>query len=245
MKGFLFLSLLLALSCTRYASFEKEAVGIHIQPVQMEIYHLEEMKWYVGSWKQETISQSFTFMIDLPKIKKDDLDYLSEHKGIDAWIVRIIASQGSKNLDLGSLYTIWKPKKMARGVQAEGTSSVLIKIYYAAGYASQRFRTFKCPAFGHDKRITHMSVEGHNDEFTISLSKEMPYKEKSQLVELSPSSFNAGNSLIGTYYAEIAAYDSKRKMIHSSFKRIPMSIRVSGEERVRVKSCEGIHEERQ
>lgn len=243
MKALLFLTLLLLFSCTKYATFDKSAVGIQIQPVTMEISHLNEIEWNVGMKKEETISQSFTFIVDLPRIKTEDLDYLTETKNIDAWILRLIVSRGSETQDLGSLYTLFRPRKISRGVPSGAPTSVTMKVFYAAAFASERFRMFKCPAFGHTKKISSMSITGDNEEFDITIGQAVPYNEKSQLVELTPSAFNGGNSLIGDYYVEIAAYDSKRKMIISPFKRIPMHINVSEEKIVRVKSCDGVHME--
>lgn len=238
-----FLTLLLCFSCTKYASFNRDAVNIQIEPVNMKISHLNDVEWKVGLRREEEISQSFTFIIDLPRMKEEDLDYLNSHKGVDSWILRLIVSRDGQTQDLGSLYALWKPKKVSRGVEAGAPSSVTMKVYYAAAYASQRFRAFRCPAFGHDKKISSMGISGSDDEFVISLGQAVPYQEKSQLVELTPSSFNGGNSLVGKYYVEIAAYDSNKRLILAPFKRIPMFIDVASEESVRVKSCDGIHSE--
>lgn len=240
------LSLMLSYSCTKYAEFSKDAVGVHINPVTMEISHLNEISWLVGTKKEEKVTQSFTFIVDMPKIKQADLDFLADQKGIDSWIVRLIVNRGSETQDLGSLYALFKPKKVARGSQGTGaTSSVTLKVFYAAAYASERFRAFRCPAFGHNKRISSMNIKGENEEFSLSVSQSAPYNEKSHLVELTPTAFNAGNSLIGEYFVEIAPYDSQKRLVHASFKRIPMYISVEREDSVRVRSCDGIHPELQ
>jgi hypothetical protein len=243
MKAFLFLTLLLSFSCTKYATFTRDAVGIQIEPVKMQISHMNEVEWHVGQKKEKTITQSFTFIIDLPEVKQDDLDYLSEQRGIDAWILRLIVNRGSETQDLGSLYALFRPQKFSRGGPTGAPSSVTMKVFYAAAYASERFRSFKCPAFGHNRKISDFGIKGDNEDFTIAVSQAVPYLEKSHLVELTPSSFNGGNSLVGDYYVEIAAYDSKKKMILSAFKRLPMHVSVGSEELVRVQSCDGIHSE--
>lgn len=244
MKALLLLTTLLIYSCTKYAEVTKDAVGIRIQPVHMDISHLNEIDWLVGNPKEVKISQSFTFLVDMPKIKQEDLDYLTEHKNIDAWILRLIVNRGSESQDLGSMYTLFRPRKMSRGTQGVGAaSSVSMKVYYAAAYASERFRSFKCPAFSHDKKIDSMEIKGEDEPFELSIGQTAPYLEKSQLVELTPSSFNGGNSLIGDYYVEIAPYDSKRKVIHAPFKRISRYISVGSEEKIRIKSCDGVHPE--
>lgn len=236
----LILTMLLCLSCTRYAE-----VGVDISPIQMDISHLNEIEWNVGMKKEEKVSQSFTFIVDLPKIREDSAKFLVEQKSIDAWILRLIVNRGSESQDLGSLYTLLQPQRLGRGSSGDAPKSVTFKVFYAAAYASERFRTFKCPAFSHDRKIKDMSISGSNEEFSLPLGPSSPYNEKSHLVELTPSAFNGGNSLVGNYFIEIATYDSKKKVIHSPFKRIPLHISVKSEERVRVASCEGVHQENQ
>lgn len=242
----LLLTLLLAFSCTKKAEVSRDAIGIHIHPVQMEISHLNEIQWSVGMKKEKKVTQSFTFIVDMPRVDQDDLEYLIEHKNIDAWILRLIVNRGSETQDLGSLYALFKPKRLSRGTESsEAPSSVTLKVFYAAAYASERFRSFKCPAFSHNKKIESMSIEGENTDFTLDIGQAYSYNERSHQVELTPSAFNGGNSLIGNYFVEIAPYDSKKKMIHSSFKRIPMSVNIAREESIRIQSCDGVHQELQ
>lgn len=241
MKYVLFFLLFISASCTKYASVSRDSVGIHIAPIEMDISYLTEIPWHIGMHRDTKVTQSFTFTVDLPKIKKEDLEYLTQHKGIDSWILRLIVKRSSETQDLGSLFVQYHPRHSSRASSSSTSATkVAFKVYYAAAYASERFRSFKCPAFGHSKRIDKMDIEGPNDEFQIQLGQSIPYGEKPQLVELNPSSFNAGNSAIGEYWIEIAPYDSKNKMLHAPFKRIPRHVVVYSEEIVSVKSCDGI-----
>ena len=208
------LTLLLCLSCTKYAKVSKDAMGIHIDEIDMDISHVKEVEWRVGKRKEEKITQSFIFVVDMPRVKQDELDFLLETKGIDSWIVRLIAMRGSQKQDLGSLYTLFRPRKLSRGVTSTAATSASIKVYYAAAYASERFRTFKCPAMNHNRKLNSIKVKGDHSLFNISVEASSPYQEKSQLIELTPSSFNGGHSLTGEYYLEIALYDSVHKQIY-------------------------------
>ena len=242
MKAFI-LTVLLACSCTKKSPLSKDAMGLRLSDVHMELSHLNEIDWSVGKKKEAKVSQSFVFVVDMPKVDEDDLAHLNKLKGIDSWILRVIAQRGSERQDLGSLYTLFKAKKMTRGQGGGAPTSVTIKVYYAAAYPSERFRFFHCPAFDHDKRIQKMKISGEPKNFELVVEQASPYPEKSHLVELSPSSFNGGNSLIGEYFVEIAPYDSAKKIIHSTFKRIPMYVEVISEEKISVPSCAGVHEE--
>src|SRR5690606_15712430 len=140
----------------------------------------------------------------------------------------------------GSLYALYHPRHSSRTSSSTTATRVAVKIYYAAAYASERFRNFKCPAFGHNKRINDMDIVGGNEEFEIHLGQASSYGEKPQLVELNPSSFNGGNSLVGEYWIEIAPYDSQNRLIHAPFKKIPSHLVIKSEDIVHVKSCEGV-----
>ena len=239
----LFLTVLLACSCTKQSSLSRDAMGLRLADVQMDISHLNEIEWAIGKQKEVTVTQSFVFMVDMPKVSEDDLAHLTNKRGINSWIMRVIVQRGSERQDLGSLYTRFKPKHTARGQGGGAPANVSLKVFYAAAYPSERFRFFKCPAFGHDKRIKDMRISGEAKNFEITIDQMTSYPEKSQLVELTPSSFNGGNSLVGEYFVEIAPYDSDKKVIHGAFKRIPMFVEVLSEEGVSVQSCAGVHEE--
>ncbi len=241
----LFLTVLLTTGCTKYSSVTKEAMGLRVSDAEMNISHLNEIEWLVGKKKEVTLSQSFSFLVEMPKIDEEDLDHIYKSKGINAWIIRLIVQRGSERQDLGSLYAPFKPQKILRGQYAGAAKNVSLKVYYAAAYPSERFRFFNCPAFSHDRRISKMSIRGENKPFDIPIDQVTPYSEKSQLIELTPSSFNGGNSLVGDYFLEIAAYDSNKKLIHGGFKRLPLYISISEETREQVKSCAGEHPELQ
>jgi hypothetical protein len=241
----LLLIVLLGCSCTKYSELTKGAMGLRLLDVAMDIENLNEIKWKVGKFKEAKVTQSIVFIVDMPKVDADDLAHLTELKGVNAWILRLVVQRGSEVQDLGSLYARFSSKKSARGQTGGTPSSVSVKIFYAAAYPSERFRFFKCPAFDHNKRISKMSIQGEKETFDISIGQPYPYPEKSHLVELTPSSFNAGNSLVGKYFIEIAPYNFETKMIYDTFKRIPMHVEVFSEEKKSIKSCSGVHPERE
>ena len=160
------------------------------------------------------------------------------------WIIRLLVNKGTKVQDLGTTYAPFISKQASR-VRSATSGSIALRVYYAAAYASERFRSFYCPAFGHNKKISSLDIEDSNEEFSLDVNSQLSFSEKPQLVELSPSSFNGGNSLIGEYYLELALYDSKNKVIHSAFTRVPGSVLIRAEETIPIPSCEGVHLERE
>lgn len=236
------LSILLMYSCTKNAKLQRETASAHLEGVTMPISKLNEIKWPAGFRQEAIVSQSITFMIDMPKVDQDDLDYLISERDVDSWIIRVIAYKNSEKQDLGSLYSPFRPKKLSR-TSTGSASSVALKIYYAAAYASERWRNAKCPPLGHNRKIKELRIEDSGGEFSLSIGGAQSYAEKSQLIELTPSSFNGGMSLLGEYTFEIAPYNSVKKMIHSPFTRIPGKVIVSQEETVAVPSCSGVNME--
>jgi hypothetical protein len=235
--------LLLLFSCTKYASFEKDAIVLEIKGVEMEITHLKELTWRVGQRREKVVSQSLSFIVDMPRLKPEDLDYLAKERGVDAWVVRIRSEKRPATQDLGSIYIPFEPTRTTRGIDQKMPASASFIIQYAAAYPSERFRTFKCPAFGHTKRLSSFDVEGKNDEFSIIIGQSLPYPDKLEAIELRPKAFNGGLSLTGNHFIEIAPFNVKKKTTMGPFKRIPMFINVSSEEEVSVPSCAGIRSE--
>ena len=241
----LLLTGLLALSCTKYSQITKDAVGVRVSEALMPITRLDQIEWHVGKRKDTIITQSVVFTVELPKVKEEDLRYLTELKGIDSWIVRLVSQRGSERQDLGSLYARFKPKKFIRGQGSGSPGNVSLKLYYAAAYASEKFRYYRCPAFDHNKRVTSMRIAGENTPFEILIDEIIPYPERTQAIQLAPSAFNGGHSLKGTYFLEIAPYESPKKVIHGPFRRLPLYIEINDEERIPIPSCLGIHSELQ
>lgn len=246
MKAFLFLIIALLYSCRQSVEVKDGPGGIQINNIDVNLSHLNEVEWHVGVPRRtKTVTQSFTFLIDLPKISESDMDLIMKHRKTDSWILRLIFEQGGKVQDLGSMYTPFKNAHTASRGQISSTSpsSASMKVYYAAAYASERFRAMSCPPFGHNRRIKKMSIMGEETPIQLELNNSSPYSEKSQLNDLAPSSFNAGLNLVGNYYVEIAAYNSQDKMINSHFVRIPEHIEVKSEEQLHIHGCEGVHQE--
>lgn len=238
----LILSFLVMYSCSKSAKLSRDTASAHLDGVVMKVTKLNEIKWPAGFRQEATVSQSITFMIDTPRVDQDDLDYLIDERDVDSWIIRVIAYKSGEKQDLGSLYSLFRPRKVSR-TSTGSASSVSIKIYYAAAYASEKWRNSKCPPLGHNKKIKELRIEDTGEPFALSIGGGQPYNEKSQLIELTPSSFNGGMSLAGEYYFEIAPYNSKKKVIHAQFRRIPGKVIVASEEGVAVPSCNGVRSE--
>jgi hypothetical protein len=225
----LFLILFITYSCTKKAEFNSAVLNPQFSNVEMPLTHLKPIEWRVGVKRKHEITQSFTFILNLPNADQEDLLFLENQRGIDSWIIRVVSEKGSKSQDLGSLYAPFSPRHLSRGVETRASKSVSIKVFYAAAFASERFRHSHCPEFGHNLEITKLAIMGDNSPFNISLGSSTSYPERSHLIELAPAPFNGGHELTGNYFLEIAPYNSKKKIIHAPFKRIPQYISIQEE----------------
>ncbi|HXH76068.1 MAG TPA: hypothetical protein VNJ08_13945 [Bacteriovoracaceae bacterium] len=239
-----FFALLLVISCDRKAQITKDSFAVKVSGIEMDLSQVNEVVWWIGAKKkEEKVTQSVTFLVSMPKLKEEDLEYLMKEKRIDSWLVRVIQVKGSKSQDLGSLITPFVPAQHGRSSSTAASAHAAVKIFYAAAYASERMRAFKCPAFSHDKRITSMSVKGEDKPIDLTIGAAISYREKAQQVQLSPSAFNGGHSLQGEFHLAIAAYDSKRQVLLGDFIRLPRYLEIEREESVYVASCQGVHPE--
>jgi hypothetical protein len=242
----LIVSIILLASCAKEAKISTDSFGLRVSDVHMDITQLNEIDWWIGAKrKEDKVTQSISFSIDMPLLPQKELDRLSNERQVDSWLVRVIQVKGSSGQDLGSFMTPFKYQKRSRSSNSGPNSSAAVKIYYAAAYASERLRSFKCPAFSHDKRIGSMAVKGKDASFEIAFGQSFPYQEKVQLVQMTPSSFNGGHTLTGQFHFEIAPYDSIGKRLMGTFKRIPRFVEVENEKFVNVPSCQGAHQELQ
>jgi hypothetical protein len=111
MKAF-FLTFLITLSCTKYAQFSSEGVNTSLKNVEMPVSDLNEISWAVGKWKDSKVTQSFTFIVSLPKLSHDDFEKIQNQTNMNAWILRLIVNQNNKSQDLGPLYVPLGSKKV-------------------------------------------------------------------------------------------------------------------------------------
>jgi len=235
----LFLSFLLLISCKPTPELSREAMGARLDKLELEVKSLKEIKWLVGKKLEAEVTQSLVMQVDLPSLDESQLKLLQEYSKSDSWIVRVILERGRERQDLGALYAPFHPKShYARGSNSSSTpSTVAIRIFYAAAFASERFRAMKCPPFGHDKRVTDFQISGKTQPQSLILNLSRSYPEKVQLVDLTPSSFNGGHTLVGNYFFEIAGYDSRTKTIQSEFLRLPENVSIKSEESQSIPTC--------
>ncbi len=238
--------LLLLLSCRRESVLVDQGGRLLIKDAEVEIDNLNEINWQVGRPRRSTsLSQNFVFTISLPYLEEESKEKLYKKYEMDGWVIRVTHHYGSQEMVLGHVYAPMAGMKHRRmqDIEINQTKSIAIKISYAASYISERFRGFSCPAFSHNRKLDEIEIEGKFEPMDIELRYPTGYYIKPEVAELTPSNFNAGNSLAGTYTFDIALYSLKNKTMASIFIPIKQSIKVGLEKRVEVNGCAGIRSE--
>jgi hypothetical protein len=238
------LTFLLGLAgCTKKAVLQRDGVGVRLSEVTWNVPTTSEGVWKVGRIYRDTVSKSLNVVLALPPIEEDDINYLNESFGIDAWLVRIIQSnsQGSR-IELITLYAPFRGVQKGRA-STQPMKAISFSLTYAAWAISERFRRFQCPAFSHDRRLNDWQLIGEKTHTEFPIAFAGNYSEKLTVSELVPTALNIGNTMVGDYYFEVALFSSSKKQIYSPFVRLPQHVHVSSEKTVSVDGCAGIHSE--
>lgn len=242
------LLLLLILGCRNESALVEQSGRVFIKNAEVKIDNLNETNWQVGRPRRRTsLSQNFIFTVDLPYLEEESKQILYKKYEMDGWILKVSHKYGSQELVLGYVYAPMAGIKHRRqqDIEINQTKSVAIKISYAASFISERFRAFDCPAFMHDRKLNNIEVVGDPAPLDIEIKYPITHYLKAEVAELTPSNFNAGNSLTGDYSIEIALYSMKNKTIGTAFIPLKQIIKVGLEDRINVNGCEGIRPELQ
>lgn len=245
--SFLFCVVLFLLTACRqnYSGYKptgaKTAV---ITPVLSSISRVESIDWKVGALGKETVSKGIRIKIDFPRLRIDDIEDLVTKTDLDSWIVRVHQQTGYGSNILGHFYIpMIKPGSTSSSLRVSQMEYGMVNIYYAASSVSPRFENLNCPPFNHQLYIDDDDLEIDETDF---LTKVMVNPSDFSLVQAKldtfgyqPTTLNAGMSLVGSYFVDVALYDSRSKMRRSSYLRLPQTVRVKLERTRPVSGCAG------
>jgi hypothetical protein len=233
-------------SCTEKPQIKQTEHGIEMNNLSFEINEIREIPWKVGQGFQRKVSKSLTVTIQLPHIAQDELDQLYDRLGVDSWVVRAVMIRNSSRQEIGSAFAPFKRLMSAsnkRTNRASQIKSVSFSITYAAAAISERFRSFNCPAFSHNRRLEKYDIVGENVLHNLVVQPSEMFNDKPLLVELTPTVLNAGHQLVGDYYFDVGLYRSKDRRLFSRLIPLSQFVRVASEELVSIPECAGIHME--
>lgn len=220
---------------------EKTAV---ITPVLSQISRVEAIDWKVGIVGGETVSKGIRIKVDFPRLRLDDINDLAKKIDLDSWIVRVHKQTGYGSDVLGHFYIpMIKPGGQDSSLRVSQMEYGMVNIYYAAAAVSPRFENLKCPPFNHQLYIDNDDVELDDTDFLtrimVNPADYSSVQAKLNTFGYQPTTLNAGMSLVGSYFVDVALFDSRSKTRRSSFLRLPQTVRVKLERTRPIAGCVG------
>lgn len=231
-------------SCSRnYSGYRstgtKTAV---ITPVLSRIDRVETIDWKVGVVGKGTVSKGIRMKIDFPRLQIGDIEDLVKKVDIDSWLVRVHKQTGYGSDILGHFYIpMIKPGSSTSSLRVSQMEYGMVNIYYAAASVSPRFENFACPAFNHQLYLDDDDVDLEETDYLTQImvnpSDSALIQAKLNTFGYQPTTLNAGMSLVGSYFVDVALFDSRAKTRRSSFLRLPQTVRVKLERTHPISGC--------
>jgi hypothetical protein len=234
---------ILFLGCTKKVEVVRSGVSPILKGVTWKFHNLTEGTWAVGETYRDVVTKNVTVVIGLPELTSSDMKFLSENHGVDSWLLKIIHKNSAGSLL--QLATLYAPMRAMNKGKRDGqvVRSVSFSLTYPAWAMSERFRKFQCPAFSHNKRLGDYKKIEEKTEMEFPVSALSRFDEKYTLNDLVPPKIVFANSLIGDYYIEAALLNTTNKTLYSSFRKIPIELKILEENHVEIKGCSGVHQE--
>lgn len=238
MKQLLVCALFFCLACSRGHDLNKYENIYFLKDVDAQVNKFEPMDWHVGVNEERIVSKGIILNLDLIELSTQTKETLSKEFRVDSWLYRFyrITKEGRKD------YIGWVSISFDRISRSFQDFSVLI--YYASAAVSRQFRSFKCPAFSHRKKLEDIEIK----DFGKSIDKLFIARTDTVTADINngqyfPITFNGGKELEGDYFVEAALYSSSLRITYSKWFQLQNVLQINKEIEVSLPSCLGIKEE--
>lgn len=221
--------------CQQRSVLEIETQRAILTPKPFKVSNIITLDWKVGPERSQTVSRGLNILVDLPQLKKNDLKYLLEERGVDSWYLQL-HRRGASRTEV--LHRTVVPLSQSVGQ----VKTALFPIHYSASAISMRMAESPCPNFSHRYLIEGVSTKSQPvglQTLTISPVNEAYVGGGYVKAEIRPSSINGGARLIGDYRLEIALFDSKSNRRKSNFMIMNDVVNVARETIIDIRGCEG------
>jgi hypothetical protein len=231
------LLLIILVGCSADVKLVDEMNNYFIDELDVEVKKYKEVPWKVGVKKEQRITMGFTLVTDIPLMDSDDYLKLMAKHGVDSWIYQFIKRHNGRNTTLG--YAAIPLARISRSLNNFTTF-----VFYSAAAASSSYRNFRCPAWGHNKKV--------NDFYLNYLGKDKPkmflgmrdaIRAEVGMLDSFPLHFDGGDSLVGDYFVRLALWNSKSKRVFSRWYLVDGVVSIESEQPTFIKTCVGINEE--
>lgn len=222
--------LFLVLGCQKNSSLENLGSQIEVNPAPLKISSTKVIDWKVGIDRKQIVSRGFTVSIELPSISAKNIEVLNQLTAVDGWFIQL--RRGGDVLQKVSV-PIASGKRQA--------SSIMFNIQYAASAISMRFANSPCPQLNHRRIIERPRLSAavrNSHKLIVSKSFESSVSGLSAY-GISGETVNAGQSLTGQYFIDIALMDRAGGMLKSNLVTYPEQVNIGAEKNGEIKGCEG------
>jgi hypothetical protein len=234
--------MLLMMGCQKYAQFEEVQKIIYIRDFKSEITRVNLEEWKVGQNRSQVVSKGFLVEVSMTPLEEEHAVRLTELYGINSWIVRILKVDGPRRKEVGYSYIPFFSSNTRTGRSFVEISSITFKINYAAAI-SGNMRSFKCPAFDHNRLITNGEIQSYDAGIdSIKTTPVFGIQKPVELNQLVPPVFNGGNSLQGKYQVELALYDSAKRKVFGSWAPAKGQVNIEYEKQIGIVGCAGVNQ---
>lgn len=216
---------------------------MRIFPKNLEMSDIKIMDWRVGPLRRQEVSKGVRLRFNIPLVEPVGLEELISKFGVNSWLVRIKRKSLIHTEYLGMFYIplIVPGQQVTNKVRRNQMKTGALAIYYSAAARSKRFEGFACPAFNHSRRIERYNVEYDDskvDDFYVNSFEQNYVNSQVDVFSYDTIVFDAGMSLEGEYFLEMALYNFETKRRLSNFVSYPQKLILGGEKQIAIRGCE-------
>ena len=237
-------SVLLFTSCREYSPYQylqsnSVAIGVN----NLQIVKSKIIDWQVGIGSKNLISKGVTITLTLPILQSQDLSDLLEKRGANAWLLRLSRDTAQGRRVVGKIYVPLTSADNTRrtSLKISQLSPITIAVHYAAAAISQRFENFACPAFGHQRVISGVTISRpgtkSSDLIVSSISYHSSREGNIEKYSFRTPVLNGGETLQGSYLLEVAAYNYQEKRLKSNYSEYTQRLDIGPEMQRPLKGC--------
>lgn len=234
---------LLLLSCSDSSEIKKQGDAFQVKILPAELINLDHRKWYVGKIGRDVVSKGMRLHYRLPQFDHIELKSLLKAGFLDSLLIRLKRRTYSESVTLDTFYVNLGRKRsdMESDYMITQLREVNLLLMYSAA-SVERLARLMCPAMKHrfyiDEYEKGAPLAKAANYLIDAKTGYTDYMSKIRTFNGGRHVISGGNSLIGTYYLEMAFYDSVKRKRVGNFQPASDTFKITDEERIDIPFCD-------
>lgn len=234
---------LFLVGCSDSPEIKKQGDSFKIKLTPAKLLNLDHRKWYVGKIGRDVVSKGLRIHYRLPQFRQPELKELLREGFLDSLLIRLKKRTYSESVTLDTFYISLGRKRsdMESDYLITQLKEINLLLVYSAA-SVERLARLMCPAMKHRYFLDDYEIGGPMGKGAVFVvnakSAYSDYMSKIEPFDGSRHVINGGKSLIGTYYLEMAFYDSIKRKRVGNFLPSSESFRILDEEVVDIPFCD-------